>query len=75
MGAALYIGCAIAGLWWQSGMNTLVAGFVLIFAVAIAYERGYKGYWRAGRKSVFVAVFALPLLLGSILFGYGFLAS
>ena len=71
MAGVLYISCAIAGLWWRTGTKPLVAVFILAFAIAVATERGYKGYWRIGFKKTFLFVYALPIILGLVGFLYG----
>lgn len=47
--------------------RSLLAGvLVLLIVASYAYQLGYKGYYRAGRKSYFHAVFIAPLVVGLV---------
>jgi hypothetical protein len=70
--AILYIACVMSGLWWVLGRSPLISGYAMLFAFAIAYERGYKCYWRNGNKKIFLFVYAIPLIFGLLGFAYGF---
>ena len=72
MAGALYLICAFSGLWWMIGTKPIIAAFSILFALAIAFERGYKGYWHSGYRMIFLFIFLLPTLLGLIGFAYGF---
>lgn len=61
----------LAGLDWigrTSEVNrSLFGGVVMLLIVAaMAYQTGYKGFYRVGRKGYFYAVFIAPIVVGAI---------
>jgi hypothetical protein len=60
------VGALVIFVWtdgWQE--RILLSGFALFGMVALAYELGYKHYWRVGRRIVFTLIFALPITLAA----------
>lgn len=58
--------------------RSLFGGVVMLLIVsAYAYQTGYKGFYRAGRKGYFYAVFIAPIVVGLLglltgtIFGHG----
>lgn len=61
----------LAGFDWigrTSEVNrSLFGGVVMLLIVsAMAYQTGYKGFYRAGGKGYFYVVFIAPIVVGSI---------
>lgn len=68
--ALMWAGCSLAGFQWRGhGANltqALFTGFVmLIVLVALCYQTGYMGYYKAGRKAYFYTVFIAPVVVGA----------
>lgn len=47
------------------------AAVLLAVVTAFGYVQGYQGYWKAGRKRYFLAVFVLPITIAAIGLIYG----
>lgn len=61
----------LGGLDWigrtSDVSRSLLGGSVLLFIVAAyAYQTGYKGFYRVGRKGYFYTVFIAPIVLGAV---------
>ena len=62
----------LAGLDWTSrasdkiNMSVLLMSPMLLIVAAYAYETGYKGFWKAGRKRYFYIVFILPIVVSML---------
>lgn len=67
--ASAWGGGLFVGLDWMNrapadvGKSVLLMSPTLLILAAYAYETGYKGFWKAGRKRYFYIVFILPILV------------
>lgn len=66
-----WIPCLYAAFDWTDRPSYVVshslrAGAILLAIVAaMAYQTGYKGFYRSGRKNYFFVVFITPMLVGT----------
>jgi hypothetical protein len=70
----------LGGLDWISRTSevdqSLFGGLVLLLLVAaFAYQTGYRGSYRSGRKRYFLMVFIAPIIVGAIGLLVGFLTA
>lgn len=70
--------CLNAAFWWSNAWSPGVspkrafgAVALLLLAMASAYDRGYKKWFKYGEKKYFYFVYVLPIVLGVIGFLYG----
>jgi hypothetical protein len=61
----------LGGLDWigrTSEVNRSLSGGVvmLLMVSAYAYQTGYRGFYRAGRKGYFYVVFIAPIVVGAM---------
>lgn len=61
----------LAGFDWiartPEANRSLLGGVVLLLIVSVyAYQSGYKGLYRAGRKRYFFVVFIAPIVVGTL---------
>ena len=61
-------------LFWDSQSKGLLSGLVfLLLLTSIVYDLGYKKYFMFGRRKYFYTVYAAPLGLALVGWGYEFL--
>ena len=62
----------LAGLDWMNrapadvNRSVMLMSPMLLILAAYAYETGYKGFWKAGRKRYFYIVFILPIVVSAL---------
>ena len=68
---ATWVMSLFGGLDWIGRMTqvnrSLLAGLgMLLLVAAYAYQSGYKGFYRVGRKRYFFVVFIAPIIVGAV---------
>lgn len=63
---AIYAALDWIGRTQEVNRSLLAGALMLLIVSALAYQTGYKGSYRVGRKGYFYTVFVAPIVLGAI---------
>ena len=63
---AIYAALDWVGRTQEINRSLLAGALMLLILAAMAYQTGYKGFYRAGRKGYFYVVFIAPIAVGAL---------
>jgi hypothetical protein len=67
--ATLYTVCGFVVFDWNASLRGIAVSAFLVFGLwAMAFEIGFKTYWRSMRRLTFALVFATPTTVASVVF-------